>query len=183
MVATHLISAYVSPEMKARFRSLADQQQMSESALLKVLVDSAVRGVGELDADILKTSGRRLRGSRTSVRLHPEDKRLLRERAASRQMAVATYISVLVRAHLRNLSPLPKAELMALRQAVAEINAIGRNLNQLTRLAHQGAGGPTRADLLAILKACEALHVHTKELVKANGRSWRTGDETVSPSP
>jgi hypothetical protein len=65
MVATHLISAYVSPEMKARFRSLAERQQMSESALLKVLVDSAVRGVGDLAADGLKTSGRRLRGSRT----------------------------------------------------------------------------------------------------------------------
>jgi predicted DNA-binding ribbon-helix-helix protein len=108
MVTAHLISAYVSPEMKARFRSLAEQQQMSESALLKALVDSAVRGVGEIDAGVLKPLGRRLRGSRTSVRLHPDDQLLLRERAASRQMAVATYISVLVRAHLRNLSPYPR---------------------------------------------------------------------------
>jgi hypothetical protein len=97
-------------------------------------------------------------------------------------MAVGTYISVLVRAHLRELSPLPKPELMALKQSVAETGAIGRNLNQLTRLAHQGGGGPTRGDLLAILKACEALRVHTKELVKANARSWRTGDEAVRRS-
>ena len=153
---------------------------MTESGLLKWLVDSAMRGAGEIEADVLKAPGRRLRGSRTSVRLHPDDKLLLAERAASRQMAVATYISVLVRAHLRNLSPLPKAELMALKRSVAEIGAIGRNLNQLTRLAHQGAGGPTRGDLLAILKACEALREHTKDLVKANARSWRTGDEDVS---
>lgn len=176
MVTPRLISAYVPPEMKARFRSLAEQQQITESALLKQLVAAAVRSDANIDADVLKSLGRRLRGARTSVRLHPDDKLLLRERAASRQMAVATYISVLVRAHLRNLSPLPKDELMALKQSVAEICAIGRNLNQLTRLAHQGMAGPTRSDLLAILTACEALRDHTKDLIKANARSWRTGD-------
>lgn len=183
MGSSHLIAASVSPEMKARFRAFAERHQMTESALMKQLVDSAMRGAGVTDADVLKPPGRCLRGARTSVRLHPDDKRLLRERAASRQMAVATYISVLVRAHLRNLSPLPKAELMTLKQSVAEVGAIGRNLNQLTKLAHQRMAGPTLGDLLAILKACEALRVHTKELVKANARSWRTGDEAVSPSP
>lgn len=181
MVARHLIGAHVSPETKARFRSLAEGLQMTESVLLKRIVDSAVRGVGDIDADVLKPSGRWLRGSRTCVRLHPDDKLLLSERAAARQMAVATYISVMVRAHLRNLSPLPEAELMALKRSVAELGAIGRNLNQLTRLAHQGMAGPSRGDLVAILKACEALRDHTKGLIKANARSWRTGDETHSP--
>jgi hypothetical protein len=181
MGTRHFIGARCSPETKARFRRLAEHQQMTESGLLKRLVDSAVRSVGEIDADALKSSGRRLRGARTNVRLHPDDKLLLRERAASRQMAVATYISVLVRAHLRNLSPLPKAELQALKQSVAELGAIGRNLNQLTRLAHQGMGGPSREVLQAILEACKAQHEFTKGLVKANARSWRTGDEDVPP--
>jgi hypothetical protein len=151
MVTAHLISAYVPPEMKSRFCSLAEQRQMSESALLRLLVDSAVRGVGEINGDVLKAPGRRLRGSRTCVRLHPDDKLVLVERAAARQMAVATYISVLVRAHLRNLYPLPKAELMALKQSVAELGAIGRNLNQLTRLALQSMDGPRWEILRAIL--------------------------------
>lgn len=64
---------------------------------------------------------------------------------------------------------------MALQHSVAEIGAIGRNLNQLTRLAHQGMAGPTKSDLLAILKACEALRDHTKGLIKANARSWTVG--------
>jgi hypothetical protein len=132
-----------SSEMKARFRSLAEQQQMmTESGLLKRLLDSAVRGAGESDAAVLKVPGRRLRGPRTCVRLHPDDKLLLSERAAARQTAVATYISVLVRAHLRNLAPLPKGELIALKHSAAEVGAIGRNLNQLTKLAHQGTLGP-----------------------------------------
>lgn len=181
MVTTQLIAARVSPETKARFRSLAEHQQMTESGLVKRLVDLAVTGVGEVDANFVKSPGRRLRGSRTTVRLHPDDKLSLSERAAARQMAVATYISVLVRAHLRNLSPLPKAELMALKQSIAELGAIGRNLNQLTRLAHQGMAGPSRRDLFAILNACEALREHTKGLLKANAHSWRVGHETLSP--
>jgi hypothetical protein len=181
MGTTPFIAARVSPETKTRFRNLAEQHHMTESALLKWLVDSGVHRAGDIDADALKPCGRRLRGARASVRLHPDDKQLLTERAASRQMAVATYISVLVRAHLRHLSPLPKAELMALRQSVAEIGAIGRNLNQLTRLAQQGRAGPTRGDLLAILKVCEALRDHTKDLMKANARSWKAGDEILSP--
>jgi hypothetical protein len=77
-------------------------------------------------------------------------------------MAVATYISVPVRAHLRNLSRLPKPELLALEQSIAELGAIGRNLNQLTRLAHLAHLGPSRGDLVATLKACQALRGYTK---------------------
>lgn len=155
---------------------------MTEAGLLKQFVESAVQSVVEVDADILKSPLRRPGGLRTYALLHPEDKLLLRERAASRHMGVATYISVLVRAHLRNLSPLPKAELMALKLAVAELGAIGRNLNQATRLAHQGAGlvGLTREDLVALLRACEALRVHTKDLLKANALSWRAGHASDS---
>jgi len=150
---------------------------MTESALLKRLVDLAVRGAGETDADVLKSPDRRLRGARLSIRLHPDDQLLLRERAAARQMAAATYVSVLVRAHLRALSPLPKAELMALKRSVAELGAIGRNLNQMARLAHQrtGPAGPGREDLRMMLQVCEAMRNHTKGLIKANARSWEAG--------
>jgi hypothetical protein len=179
MGATHFIAARVSSETKHGFRKLAERQYLTESALLKRLVDSAVRSAGDVDG--LKLTGRRLRGSRICVRLHPDDERLVSERAALRQMAVATYISVLVRAHLRNLSPLPKTELMALKQSVAELGAIGRNLNQLTRHTHQGQAGPTRADLLTLLRACEALRDFIKDLIKATSHSWKVGDEDLSP--
>ena len=96
-------------------------------------------------------------------------------------MPMATYVSVLVRAHLRDLAPLPKAELMALKRSVAELGAVGRNLHQLTRLAHDqgGSAGPGREELRMMLKVCEAMRDHTKDLIKANARAWRVGHETV----
>jgi hypothetical protein len=181
MGTSHLIAARVSPETKARFRALAEQQQMTESALLKQFIELSVRRMGHADADVLRSPGRRLRAARLYVRLHPEDQLLLMERAAARQMPAATYVSVLVRAHIRELAPLPKAELMALKRCVAELGAIGRNLNQLARLAHQqtGSAGPGREDLRMMLKVCEAMRDHTKGLIKANSRAWRIGRDTV----
>jgi hypothetical protein len=181
MGTSHLIAARVSPETKVRFRTLAEQQQMTESALLKQLIELTVQRVNQTDADVLRSPARRLRAARLYVRLHPDDQLLLTERAAARQMPAATYVSVLVRTHLRSLAPLPKLELMALKRSVAELGAIGRNLNQLTRLAHQqtGAAGPAREDLRMILKVCEAMRDHTKDLIKANSRSWKVGHDIV----
>jgi hypothetical protein len=102
---------------------------------------------------------------------------LLRERAAGRAMPASTYISVLVRAHLRRLAPLPDRELSALKATTAELAVLGRNLNAtagLVRTPHQGAG-PTREDLFAIVRACEALRDHTRGLMRANLVSWQQG--------
>ena len=111
------------------------------------------------------------------IRLHREDRLLLHERAAARGMASATYASVLLRAHLRSLAPLPKDELIALKQAVSELSAIGRNLNQIARAASSGArvAGIGHEEFRAILKICEALRDHTKSLIKTNAASWASG--------
>ncbi len=86
-------------------------------------------------------------------------------------------VSVLVRSHLRGLARLPNEERLALKESVAELAAIGRNLNQIARASDQGArvSGPTQADLRAILKACEALRLHVRGILKANAVSWQVG--------
>jgi len=92
-------------------------------------------------------------------------------------MASATYVSVLVRSHLRSLSPLPRDELLALKQAVSELGAVGRNLNQIARAANTDArvAGASYDEFRGILKICEALRDHTKSLIKANAASWASG--------
>ena len=102
---------------------------------------------------------------------------MIRERATARGMAPARYVSILIRAHLRELAPLPKDDYLALRQATTELGALGRNLNQLARAANQTdrATLPSRGDLLSVLKVCEALRDHTKGLIRANVNSWKSG--------
>ncbi len=172
---THL-TAWVSQKTKERFTALARQRDVSESALLKHLVELTLQTTNT-DVDEATADDAARRAVRLSIRLRPDDQLLLRERARARGMAAATYVSVLVRAHLRSLSPLPKEELLALKRVVSELGAVGRNLNQLARAANQGerVNGPARDDLRALLKVCEGLRDHVKALLMANIRSWAKG--------
>jgi hypothetical protein len=177
MAAPPFVAARVTPEMKRLLHTLAEREQITESALVRQLLEamlrrSALDGFPKLEA-LEKVS----RNARFSIRLVPEDRMLLSGRAAARGMPSATYVSILVRSHLRNLAPLPKEELSALKRSVAELGAIGRNLNQIARAANQGGkpAGPGREDLRAMLRIAEGLRDHVKALIRANVLSWNQG--------
>ena len=183
MVASSFIAARVSPETKVRLKALAAQRHVSESALLKDLLDLALGSSNPSAFDPDGPVTRAPRAARLYVRLRPDDHLLLAERAAARRLAAASYVAALVRAHLRHLAPLPLAELQSLNRAVAELGAIGRNLNQLARAAQsvEPKVGPRTVDVLAMLRVCEALRDHVKALLKANALSWRVGYAEPNP--
>ena len=160
---------------------MAAAQGVTESALLKRMVIGLIgmTPAGDAGALVVEPIERR---ARVYVRLRPGDHALLRERAASRGLASATYVSMLVRAHLRNVSPLPDRELAELRYAASALGAVGRNLNQIARVAHQTGRvqGLTTGDLRAMLTAFDGLHAHFKRLIEANIASWETGDAKAS---
>jgi hypothetical protein len=177
MIANQIIAARVPANTKARLKALASRRGISESALLKDLLELTLGGsvIPEPDgAEPVVRTGRR---ARLYVRLRPDDQHLLRERAGARRMAPATYVSVLVRVHLRQLAPLPAEELRALNRVVADLGAIGRNLNQMVRATLQAAAPAEtrRIDVMAMIRVCEALRDHVKALLKANAVSWRVG--------
>jgi hypothetical protein len=176
--AGQFIVARVSSETKARLRALAERQQISESALVRRLVELVLLKAG-LSPIITDTpiGARPRRTARLMIRLQSDDQILLRDRAAARGLAPATYVSVLTRAHLRSLAPLPKEELLALKRAIGELGSIGRNLNQIAHAANQGQLliSPGRNDLEAMLHVCEALRDGVKRLLRANLKSWGQG--------
>jgi hypothetical protein len=185
MSTTSFLKTRVSAETKALVRSVAAQAYLSEAAWFRRSVDRALQTSGAIDPElglapfIDRRSRRstRAEGARIYVRVRPDDRALIRARAAARGMPVATYASVLLRAHVRNLPPLPQTELAALKEAVVALGAIGRNLNQIAQAANLGRAGasPARTDLEALLRVCEALRVHVKDLLKANLQSWAVG--------
>ena len=181
MAAEAFIHLRVTQEMKTRLRALAQRENQSESALLKQLLGVVLRGVCDEAPGSKECAETSNRQARLTIRLQADDRLLLRERAKSRLMPTATYVSVLVRAHLRSLSPLPKDELLALKRSIAELGAIGRNINQIAKVANEGGRlpGSVREEFRAMLKICEALRDNTKGLLKANITSWSVG-HTVS---
>src|SRR5437667_2773065 len=189
MSCTEVLKTRISPDLKAQAKEIADRELLSEAAWLKRLVLREIRactgangdGTQPCSSDRVRDRGSEPRGGGCAramlVRLRTEDRLLLDARAEARGMRPATYASVLLRAHLRRLTPLPRDELAALKHAVGELRAVGRNLNQIARAVNQGArlAGPGRDEFRAILKICEALRDHTKGLIKANTASWAMG--------
>jgi hypothetical protein len=73
MAADHLIAARVSADTKARLRALAAQQGLTESAILKRLLDSALAASGPTSTPVIATPDTTRLG-RLYVRLHPDDR-------------------------------------------------------------------------------------------------------------
>jgi hypothetical protein len=189
MSCTEFLKARVSPQIKCQARAIAERDFLTEAAWLKRLVIREIRACyvanddgGELNRENDIRRPREAREPKGNckpvyVRYRDEDRLLLDARAAVRGMRPATYVSVLTRAHLRSLTPLPKEEYLALKRCIAVLDSIGRNINQIAKAANQGGRMPDSAgaEFRAMLKICVALRDNTKALLKANETSWRTG--------
>src|SRR5271163_3082051 len=133
MAASPCIQCRIDPQLKLRLRAIAVQRGLTESAVLKRLVIAAVGMTPASDVTLLAVDPIGPR-ARIYVRLRRSDHALLRERAAGRGLASATYVSMPVRSHLRQAPPLPDRELAELRHAAGALGALGRNLNQIARV-------------------------------------------------
>ena len=187
-MVTEVIKARVSPDTKMRVDEAAQRQLLTESVWLRRAIDAALRSEPVSEDGLIHRArigrsqeepsfGPRSARTRICIRVRHGDTLILRERAEARGMPAATYIAVLLRAHLRALAPLPSEEIAALKRSVAELSAIGRNLNQIARVAQQTGRitGPNRDDLRSMLKVCEAMREHVKELVRVNMETWESG--------
>jgi hypothetical protein len=116
MAASPCIQCRIDPQLKLRLQAIAVEHGLTESAVLKRLVVGAIGMAPASYATVLAVEpiGRR---ARIYLRLRPGDHALLHERAAARGLASATYVSMLVRTHLRDVSPLPDRALAELRHS------------------------------------------------------------------
>src|SRR5690349_25075465 len=92
------LKAWVSPDTKARFAAFARSQGVSESALLKRMVEALIGSERTRD-EAVTPPGPVSSSGRISVRLAVDDLLVLRERSRNRGMPSATYVSYLVRSH------------------------------------------------------------------------------------
>ena len=190
MRCTETLKTSVSPEVKLTAKAVADREFLSEAAWLKRLVMREIRARkdgSDADSDLLRSesipgatsagSGNNGAGRPMLVRLTVEDRLLLDARAEARGMRPATYASVLLRSHLRQLTPLPKDELLALKRSITELGSIGRNINQIAKAVSGGGEvpGSLRSEFWAMLKIRTALRDNTKALLSANLTSWAAG--------
>lgn len=169
----------LSAEEKARLRAVAAGFGLTESALLKRAVERLIDPAGLSGSGLFEAPPEGARIAKLLVCLHPDTRGPLAERARARGLPAATYAAAVLRSHVLNLRPLPKAELRAFEQGVVQLTLIGRNLNQLTRRANaeKAVAIPRREDLALFLKTCTAMLENLKAALKANKQSWEVGHE------
>ncbi len=188
MAAAAFVQCRVAPATKAALRAAAHRQQLTESALLKRMLLVLLSDAASVTEPQL-TMGPGLphiqRRARLSVRLTGDDRILLIERARARGMAPASYVSTLIRAHLRAVTPIPTEDLRSLRAASAEVAAFGRNINQIARELQSGRipAGTQLPDLGAFLRLCKRLHAHFQDYVRRNAASWSSGHAPPPAQP
>jgi len=117
-------------EMNERFSAAAARQDPSESALLKRLVEQML-SAAPVETDDNPPRPSEPGGDPPSARRSPFASRTCCGSEDALQQP--TFIAP-VRAHLRSLTPVPKEELAELRRSIAELNAVGRSLNQIARV-------------------------------------------------
>jgi Bacterial mobilisation protein (MobC) len=174
----HYVKTRVPEHTKQRVQEMASQRFLTESIWLRQIIEAEIqKAAATLPSAPAPPPERGPTGRRISVRLLPGDALLLKERATARRTVPATYVSILLRAHLRELSPLTKDELQAFREQVRELRAIGRNLNQIARALNRGevVDASVREDLWMFVKLGTAMREATRALLKANTKAWEVG--------
>lgn len=174
----HLLT-WVDEGTKLQFLALAQARGMTCSALLKQSVEGLLGASGTASAPPDEPAAD-VRSTRVTVRLLARDLLVLRARAAARGMPTATYVAALASGHVRNLAPLPTPERQQLRKLASELGAIGRNVNQLVRLAYRDGTPvvPRREELMHFFNVCRVVPHQTRALLKANAESWKVGGQT-----
>jgi hypothetical protein len=169
-----------SSETKARFAALAARQGLTESALLALLVDK-VLAVDPLDSAHMAVDRAHEEGranDRLTLRLRPGDRALAAARAASRRMKTASYLSMLVRTHVRGTPVMPPAELDELRAVAGHLAAIGRQLRSLHASGAGEGAGRSNSDALVrdVGNAVEGVREAVASVVRSNLISWEAGN-------
>jgi hypothetical protein len=174
------IATRSTPETKARFEALAASRGKTVAALLGDVIDAVLERnpvAAAAGASAATEEGEGASG-RMSVRLRDGDRELLNVRAGARGMKAASYLAMLIHAHVRGRAPLPVAELNQLKASVGELSAIGRNLNQLARAANVGQVGDAAVSqaLDAVRRQVAEVREHVAGLVRVNLESWEAGE-------
>jgi predicted DNA binding CopG/RHH family protein len=151
-------------------------RNMTESELLRFAIlhlkDSSAPQLAQVEPVAEK-----LTSDRTTIRMPEFLLEKVRAEALSKGMAVSKWVSALIQSNLMRAPVFTEAELMALEQTSRELNAIGRNINQIARVLNESyfRTESVRIDMLSnlsdtIAETRKAIGV----LVRASRNVWRT---------
>lgn len=171
--------AVVAPAQKARFTALANQAGVSESKLIRMLIDAALarNAVPEQRPRKAGKEPAYIPPEKYTVRLRGEDAAELERRAGAREMVASSYAGQVLRAHLRAAPPLPYTEFQTIKQLVNELGGIRGALIQLLgaqKDAKQRIDAQVIDAINKLLPVLKSAREDVQNMLAANTRSWET---------
>ena len=169
------LKTWVPEALKKEFYARAVSEGSTSSRLLRKLIEEYLQTSpppGRRESDP-QPPGHRM--TRLTIRLWADDRRQLKQAAQTKALPSSTYVSILVRAHLRQVAPLVGNDLRELRRATAALDVVGRNLSVLARqaLTARDRVQVPKAELAAVIEACVRLRDKTRHVLDESAARWR----------
>jgi hypothetical protein len=177
MAAESYIHCRVPRETKARLKAIAEREERTESQVVRRLLATLPGDSADGGATPLLPRPKRTKGRRLWLRLEPNDRKHLVDRASAADMPASRYVAALVRSHLCQVAPPLDEPVRLLRQEIRSLVAVGRHLEQLTQAIEKTGRlpGSLKQEVAAMLAVSNKLRDHTRALLQAHIDSWETG--------
>lgn len=154
-----VIAAKVDDATKSGFADLARQNGLSESDLIRRMVDQLLgNNPTAMPAPIESRRG----GRQVKLRLWRDELEAVERLAGAEARSVPAWIAALVRRSAMGVIPFNPAEIEGLRQAIAALGPLGRNLNTVVRYWHQT--GRVDPDAIAVGNLSKAVAAVRQEV-------------------
>ena len=170
-----IIKAEVESTQKKAFKALAKGQGMTETELLRRIVNQVTQGQVEEDAEQIE------RSNRTTISFTDDEfNRMLKRSRADGFTKHTPWLVGLVRKVLFQQPTFTADEIDVLRESNREIAAIGRNLNQIARAINADFREESRIKRAETKALADDLSIHRKKVSRLIDQSlnrWRVEDE------
>ena len=172
----------INPEKKEALVALAKKQGMDLTALVLGHLDKLLHeGISDLPepptVDPEGQDDELVMAGNVNFWPLPGDEKFIKHYAATRSLTTSTAMRLILRSWRTKNPPLPKNELSLLAVTSNQLAAIGRNLNQLVKLAHSGVSPQQDRVIGLIDQAREEMQRASEtidDIVRTNQTSWES---------
>ena len=172
--------ARIDPELKSLFLQKAEESNLSESELLRKLVLDFFAHEKNKDEveDVLtavEPDAENAENEKMTIRLPRFLVDAVKEKANANGMVTSRWIAALVQSSLMQKPVMADQELTVLRSNIRELNAIGRNINQMARALNESKNNTDKVKLdnLDLLRNYLDRNIaFVRGLVRASQQAW-----------
>ena len=172
-----VLKTFVDEDLKQLFKQHSEERGLSESELLSSIVMDDIRKnpFTESDKPDSELNPHGLVTERITVRMPSFLMQAAKEKGKAKGMATSRWIAALVQSNIAKNPVMADQELNNLKASIRELNAIGRNINQMARVLNESRNNTDKVNLDTLYLLGDSLKRNlsaVRELVRASQQVW-----------